>query len=150
AFGVHRLTTWLLTAVLEWFLRRRGWSLPRATILQRARPTGRFVAFLFLRWGLLLLEPDRVVLVPLLLVLNPLLWILAMWAIFRWIDLGSDLLEALVTAQKRRPEITQMLWPVGSLAIKLAVLVVTMFHLMALFSWDLTAVLTGLGIGGLA
>jgi MscS family membrane protein len=39
---------------------------------------------------------------------------------------------------------------VGSLAIKLGVLVITLFHLMALFSWDMTAVLTGLGIGGLA
>jgi MscS family membrane protein len=43
-----------------------------------------------------------------------------------------------------------MFWPVGSLALKIGLLVVTLFNLMAMFAWDATAVLTGLGIGGLA
>jgi MscS family membrane protein len=150
AYAWYRLITWLLAACVQGFLIRRGWTLPRETILQRLRPTARFAAVVFLRWGLLLLGPDRALLVPLLVVLNPLVWLLGMWAIFRLMDLLSDLMEAHLTAQKRRPEIAQMLWPVGSLAIKLGLLVVTLFRLMAMFSWDMTAVLTGLGIGGLA
>src|SRR5438270_3262302 len=43
-----------------------------------------------------------------------------------------------------------MLGPVGSLARKIGLFVVVMFHLMSLFAWDFTAVLTGLGIGGVA
>src|SRR5438270_458080 len=43
-----------------------------------------------------------------------------------------------------------MLGPVGSLARKIGLFVVVMFHLMHLFDWEVTAVLTGLGIGGLA
>src|SRR5262249_31062311 len=85
-----------------------------------------------------------------LAVLNPLLWVLGTWAVFRLLDLTTDLMDAHLTAQKRKPEITQMFWPVGSLVLKIVLLVVAMFHLMSLFAWDMTAVLTGLGIGGLA
>src|SRR5262249_35071650 len=88
--------------------------------------------------------------VPPLAVLNPLSWVLGMWALVRLIDLAGDVMEAHLAAGKRRPEITQMLWPVGSLVIKITLFVATLVHLMALFSWDMTAVLTGLGIGGLA
>jgi MscS family membrane protein len=150
AYGLHRLTLWLLAACVQWLLVRRGWDLPRETVLKQLRPMGRFVAVLFLRWGLLVIGPDKALLVPLLTVLNPLVWLLGMWAIFRLIDLITELIEAHLTAQKRRPEISQMLWPVASLALKILVLVVTLFRLMAMFSWDMTAVLTGLGIGGLA
>jgi MscS family membrane protein len=150
AFGLYRLITWLLAGVVLWLLVRRGWVLPRETVFQRLRPTGRFLGVVFLRWGLLALGPDRAILIPLLVVLNPLVWLLGMWAAFRLIDLVTDLMEAHLAAQKRRTEITHMLWPVGSLAIKIGLFVVTMFHLMTLFSWDMSAVLTGLGIGGLA
>jgi MscS family membrane protein len=150
AFGLHRLTTWLLTGALQWLMARRGWPLPREITVKRLRPVGRFVGVVFLRWGLLLVEPNQVVRVPLLVVLNPLVWLLGMWAVFRLIDLLGDVMEAHLVAQKRRPGIAQMLVPVSSLAVKIALFVVTMFHLMALFSWDVTAVLTGLGIGGLA
>jgi MscS family membrane protein len=149
AYGLYRLTTWLLAACLHWILVRRGWMLPPGTLVKRLRPTGRFAGVLFLRWGLMVLGPDRVVLVPLLTVLNPLVWILGMWALFRLLDLGSDLMEAHLSTE-RRPGVTRMLWPVTSLAVKIGLFVVTVFHLMTLFSWDVTAVLTGLGIGGLA
>jgi MscS family membrane protein len=150
AFGIYRLTTWLLAALVYRALARRGLAPPRETVVQRLRPAGLFVGVLFLRWGLLVLGPDRVLLTPLLVVLNPLLWLLGMWAIFRAIDLVGDLLELHLATQKKRPEITQMLWPVGSLLLKIILLVGTLFHLMALFSWDVSAVLAGLGIGGLA
>jgi MscS family membrane protein len=150
AFGISRLTTRLLAALVHGSLARHGWALPRDTVVRRLRPIGRFLGVLFLRWGLLVLGPDRVLLTPMLIVLNPLLWLLGMWAIFRVIDLIGDLLDLHLTAEKKRPEITQMLWPVGSLFLKIILLVGTLFHLMALFSWDVTAVLTGLGIGGLA
>jgi MscS family membrane protein len=150
AYGLHRLTVWLLAGAFQLALRRRGWELPRETLVKRLRPAGRFVAVLFLRWAILVLEPDSVLLVVLLTVLNPLLWVLGTWAVFRLLDLTTDLLEAHLTAQKRRPEIAQMFWPVGSLVLKIVLFVVAMFHLMSLFAWDMTAVLTGLGIGGLA
>jgi MscS family membrane protein len=150
AFGLYRLTTRLLAACMAWLLARRKWELTYPAVVARVRPVGRLVGVMFLRWGLLLLEPDRVVLVVLLAVLNPLIWILAMWAAFRLIDLGGDLLEGHLAAERKRPEITQMLWPVGSLAVKITLFVLTLFHLMTIFSWDVTAVLTGLGIGGLA
>lgn len=150
AFAIHRLTTLLLAACVQRFLVRRSWVLPRETVLQRLRPLGRWAAVVFLRWGVLLLEADRVVLVPLLAVLNPLIWVLGLWGIFRLIDLISDVMEVHLASEKRRPEFTLMMWPVGSLAIKITLFVLTLFHLMAIFSWDITAVLTGLGIGGLA
>jgi MscS family membrane protein len=150
AYGVYWLTTWLLVTCVHLLLVRRGWTLPRDTILRRMRPVGRFVGVLFQTPALLVLEPDISLMIVFLAVLNPLTWLLGMWAAFRVLDLITDLLEAHLIAEKRRPEITQMFWPVGSLALKIILFVVTMFHLMALFSWDVTAVLTGLGIGGLA
>ena len=150
AFGLYRLVTWLLAAVMHWILARRDWPMPSEVLVKRLRPTGRLIAIMFLRWGLLVLEPDRVVLVPLLAVLNPLVWLLAMWAMFRAMDLINELLELHLIAQKRRPEIAQMLWPVVSLVVKIVIFVFTMFRLMTIFSWDMSAVLTGLGIGGLA
>jgi MscS family membrane protein len=150
AFGVYRLTTWLLGSCLRRLLVRRGWSLSSEVMLTRLRPVGRLAGVLFLRWGLRMLEADCAILVPLLVVLNPLVAVLGMWAAFRLIDLGGDLIEAHLATQKQRPEITTMLWPVGSLAVKIVLFALTLFHLMSLFSWDVTAVLTGLGIGGLA
>jgi MscS family membrane protein len=150
AFGLYRLSTWVLTFGLSRMLVRGGWHLPGETIANRVRPLGRLIGVLFLRWGLLVLEPDRAILVALLMILNPLVWILGMWACFRLLDLITELMEAHLIAKNRRPEITQMVWPVASLAIKIFLFVITMFKLMTLFDWDLTAVLTGLGIGGLA
>jgi MscS family membrane protein len=150
AFAFYRLTTWLLAVFLEWLLNQQDWPLPRETIHKRLRPSGCFAGVVLLRWGLLVVGPDRALLVPLLVVLNPLVSVLGMWAIFRVIDLTGELMEAHLSAKKRRPEIAQMLWPVGSLAIKIGLLVITLFHLMAMFSWDMAPVLTGLGIGGLA
>jgi MscS family membrane protein len=150
AYGVYRAGTWLLLACSQALLARRRWVLPADVLSKRLRPAACFAAFLFLRWGFLLLEPDTLVLVSVLMVLNPLLWLVGMWAIFRFIDLLNDLMDAHMTDRSRRPEISHMLWPVGSLAIKIGLFVMTLFHLMALFSWDITALLTGLGIGGLA
>ncbi len=150
AYGVYRVTTWLLTACVYWFLTHRGWILPRELIAQRLRAAGAYVGVVVLRWGLLFVGPDRTLLMPMLVVLNPLVLLTGIWAIFRLIDLVSDGLDAHLAAEKRRPEITHMLWPVASLAVKIALFVAAAFNLMALFAWDFTAVLTGLGIGGLA
>jgi MscS family membrane protein len=150
AVALNRLTTWLLAACLGRFLARRNWTLPRETMLSRLRPTGTFVAVLFVRWALLVLEPDTPLLVVFLTVLNPLLWVLGTWALFRLLDLITDLMEAHLAAERGRPEITQMFWPVGSLVLKICLFVTALFQLMNLFAWDATAVLTGLGIGGLA
>jgi MscS family membrane protein len=85
-----------------------------------------------------------------LTVLNPLAWFLATYAVFRLIDLVGDVSEVKLAECKHRAEITEMLWPVGSLATKIVLALGVVLHLMALFAWDVTAVLTGVGIGGVA
>jgi MscS family membrane protein len=144
------LTTWLLALVVGGFVRWRGWAVPRETIKRRLRPTGFFLGCLLLRWGVLILGGSEPLMVGFLTVLNPLVWILGTWALFRWIDLVGDLVEAHLVAGKRGVEIAQMLWPVGSLASKIALFLVTMFKLMSMFNWDVGTVLAGLGIGGVA
>jgi MscS family membrane protein len=150
AFAVNRFLPQLLNVVLQAFLRWRGWAVSREVTLRRLRPTGRLACVLYVRWGLLILSTDQVVLIVVLTILNPLAWALAAWALYRLLDLLGDVVEARVSAHGGRVEITHMLWPVGSLATKIAVFVATLFYLMSLFAWDVTAVLTGLGIGGLA
>src|SRR5262249_48678294 len=117
---------------------------------QRLRPAGLFLAALFVRWGILVLGVSTPLLIGALTVLNPLLWVLGTWALFRLTDLLGDVVESHLTASRRRVEISQLLWPVGSLALKIFLFLVTLFHLMAVFSWDISAVLAGLGIGGVA
>ena len=129
----------------------RGWKLPPATVLEAicARPAGCSPAWCC-RWGVLLLDVDKTLLGPVLTVLNPLAWLLAAWAVFRLIDLVGDVSERGMADSKHRAEFTEMLWPVGSVATKIALALALVLHLMALFAWDVTAVLTGLGIGGVA
>ena len=150
AWAVHRLAVWLLSSGLRRALALYGWDLRRAHIAGRLWPAGLLAAALFVHWATLLLISDRVVLVPILWLLNPLIWMLVLWAAFRMIDLVSDVIEVHVAARMRGADFGRMLWPVVSLVLKIALLVATIFHLMEIFDWDLTAVLTGLGIGGLA
>jgi MscS family membrane protein len=70
--------------------------------------------------------------------------------VFRLIDLIGDISEVRMADSRHRIEITEMLWPVGSLATKIVLAICLVLHLMAIFAWDFTAVLTGLGIGGVA
>jgi MscS family membrane protein len=79
-----------------------------------------------------------------------LVWVLGAWAVFRWIDLIGDVIEERLTSGDRGSELTQMLWPVASLATKILLFLATLFHLMSIFSWDVSTVLAGLGIGGFA
>jgi MscS family membrane protein len=149
-YGLYRLTMWVVAGCLHRLLQWRSWVMPHHTLRKQLRPTSWFICALFLRWGLLVLGPDRVLLIPFLTVLNPLTWIFGLLAVFGLIDLVGKSMEAHWAEDRGRPEITQMLWPVGSLVIKIVLFTVLMFQLMTMFSWDVTAVLTGLGIGGLA
>ena len=150
AFGVLRLGAKILAAVASLGLGRRGRLLPSATALKRLRPAGWLLACLALRWGILLLDADKTLLGLALTVLNPLAWLLAAWAVFGLIDLIGDVSEARREEDKRRAGFVEMLWPVGSLATKIALALALVLHLMDLFAWDVTTVLTGLGIGGVA
>jgi MscS family membrane protein len=138
AFGLHR------------GLALGGWDLPHRSFLNHLRPAGWLLACLALRWGIFLLDLDKVVLSLALTVLNPLAWLLATWAAFRLIDLVGEVAGVRMAASKHRVEFTAMLWPVSSLATKIVLALGVVLHLMALFAWDVTAVLTGLGIGGVA
>jgi MscS family membrane protein len=149
-FGLHRLGANVLVAAAGHGLRLGGWPLPSATGRKRLRPASWLLACLALRWGVLLLDADKTVLGIALTVLNPLAWLLAAWAVFGLIDLIGDLSEARRAEDKRRAGFAEMLWPVGSLATKIALALALVLHLMALFAWDVTTVLTGLGIGGVA
>ena len=93
---------------------------------------------------------DKTLLGPVLTVLNPLAWLMAAWTVFRLIDLVGAVSEVRMRDSKNRVQFTEMVWPVGSVATKIALALALVLHLMALFAWDVTAVLTGLGIGGVA
>lgn len=147
---VYRLARWLLVAAVAAGLRRIGAHISRETLAARLRAAAFLASILCLRWGVLLLSVDRVLLVVLLTVLNPLLWLTAAWAVSRLIDLFGDVIEERLAMSRHRVVTTQMMLPVGSLATKIAVFLATIFHLMQLFSWEVSAVVTGLGISGLA
>jgi MscS family membrane protein len=150
AVALNRLGTRLVAIVVRRCLAPGGWDVPTTTVLKRLRPAGHLLTCLLLRWGILLLDVDKVLLGLALTVLNPLAWVLATWAAFRLIDLIGDIFEVRMADSKHRIEITEMLWPVGSLATKIVLALGVVLHLMALFAWDVTAVLTGVGIGGVA
>ena len=149
-FVATRLASRLLAFVVGRVLALRGWKLPPASALRYLRPSGRLLGCLALRWGVLLLDLDKTLLGVLLTVLNPVCWALATWAICRLIDLVGAVLQARPVDDKNRVQFTSMVWPVGSVVAKIALALVLVLHLMALFAWDVTAVLTGLGIGGVA
>jgi MscS family membrane protein len=136
--------------VLGRALAYKGAALPPGVVVRRLRPIGRLAACLLIRWSFLLLDVDKSLLGVGLTVLNPVAWLLAAWAVFRLIDLIGDVAELRMASSKHRAEVTEMLWPVGSLATKIVIALALVLHLMALFAWDVTAVLTGLGIGGVA
>jgi MscS family membrane protein len=150
AYLLIRVGNRALAAVTRRGLALGGWELPADKVLKRLRPVGRLLACLLLRWGVLLLDGDKSVLGIVLTVLNPVAWVLGAWVMFRLIDLCGDVSEIRKEECKHRAEITDMLWPVGSLATKIALGVGVALHLMAIFAWDFAAVLTGLGIGGVA
>ncbi len=149
ALAVHRLGAEILAAAVGFGL-RLGRRPPSTTTRKRLRPAAWLLACLALRWGILLLDGDKTLLGYALTVLNPLAWLLATWAVFGLIDLIGDLSEAQRTEEKRRAGFVEMLWPVGSLATKIMLALALVLHMMDLFAWDVTAVLTGVGIGGVA
>ena len=149
-FVVVRVATWVLSFPVHHTLAFGGWKLPPGTALKRLRPCGYLIACLVLRSGILLLDLDKTLMGLALTVLNPLAWMLGIWAIYRVMDLLGDISEMRMHDSKHRVEITEMLWPVGSLATKIMLVLGLVLHMMALFAWDVTAVLTGLGIGGVA
>ena len=150
AFAVSWLSSRLLTAVVGRGLALARWKLPADQVLKRLRPAGRLIACLAVRWGILLLDVDKMLLGPILTVLNPLVWVLAAWMVFRLIDLVGAVFHAHSIDSKTRVPFTEMVWPVASVATKIVLALALVLHLMALFAWDVTAVLTGLGIGGVA
>jgi MscS family membrane protein len=149
AFIVHRLGTNVLAAFAGIGLRLGGWP-PPATALKRLRPAAALVACLALRCGVLLLDADKTLMGIALTVFNPLAWLLAAWTVFGLIDLIGDLSETRRAEDNRRAGFAEMLWPVGSLVTKIALALALVLHLMALFAWDVTAVVAGVGIGGVA
>src|SRR5262249_13241217 len=137
--GLIRLATWGLSWALQQSLAFWNWKLPPGLAEKHLRPCGYLVACLVLRWGLMALDLDKTLLGIVLTILNPLAWVVATWAIFRIMDLIGNVSEIRMVDSKHRVEITEMLWPVGSLATKILIALGLILHLMALFSWDVTA-----------
>ncbi|MFO0959272.1 MAG: mechanosensitive ion channel [Isosphaeraceae bacterium] len=140
----------VLGRLISLWMRRKGIALVREAIDARIRPIGFLAAALTFRWVALLLCLDTPVLILCLSLLNPLIWILAAWALYRLIDLIGDVIDVSMIRANRGSEVALMIWPVASLAAKLVILVAILFRLMTIFNWDLSAILTGLGISGLA
>ncbi len=150
AFAVSRLASWMLAAGLGRVLALRNWELPPARVFKTVRPAGWLLAFLAMRQGILVLDVDKTLLGPVLNLLNPLLWVAAAWATFCLIDMVGAALESRTQNGRHRGQFTEMVWPVGSVALKIGLSLALALHLMALFAWDVTTVLAGLGIGGVA
>jgi MscS family membrane protein len=148
--GLYVLVRSLAAGVVRSLLRLTGAKLPPATLRRRLRPMSVLICLLYIRYGVLLLALDKVLLAGALTVLNPLIWVCVAWVACRCIDLMRDVVEARMAANDRHVVASQMLMPVGALSLKIVILVGTLFHLMHLFDWQVTAILTGLGIGGLA
>ncbi len=150
AFAVSRVSRPIVTACARRTLAFGGWHLTADKVARRLRPVGLLLACLVFRQGLLLLDVDKSLLGWSLTVLNPLAWLLAAWVVFHLIDLVGDAFEVRMATSKCRVEVTEMLLPVGSLATKIVLATALVLHLMSLFAWDVSAVLTGVGIGGVA
>ena len=150
AFALSRLAAAMLAAVVGRILAFRQGQLPPAKVFKYLHPVGWLLACLALRGGALMLDLDKTLLGLVLTVLNPLAWVIAAWAVFRVIDLIGAVFEMRVQDGKTHAQFTEMVWPVGSVAAKIALVMALMLHLMALFAWDVTTILTGLGIGGVA
>lgn len=148
--GVYKLTLALLVRLAGSALRLASVTLTPTALRRRLRASARLASIAYLHWGVLLLALDRGVLAGILVVLMPLLWLSLAWAVFRLIDLFGDAVEARLGTCEDHAVTAQMLLPVGSLLLKIIILLGTLFELMYLFDWDVTTVLTGLGIGGLA
>ena len=150
AFAVSRLAASALATAAGRALAFRGWKVPPAQVSKYVRPAGWLLGCLALRGGMLVLDVDRTLLGPVLTVLNPLAWVIGAFTAFRLIDLVGAAFEARMRDGKNHAQVAEMAWPVGSVAAKIALALCLVLHLMALFAWDVTAVLTGLGIGGVA
>jgi MscS family membrane protein len=148
AIALYWLVQLLVAGAQRRLFRRAGVKAPPRR--RRLRAIAVLVCLLYLRSGVLLLALDKTLLATILTVLNPLIWVCVAWVACRLIDLMRSLVEARIVATDRHVVTSQMLMPVGALSLKIVILIGSLFHLMHLFDWQVTAVLTGLGIGGLA
>lgn len=148
--GLYRIVRELARAVVLSLLRLAGAKLPANRLRPSLRAFGSLACIAYVRWGVLLLALDKILLASALTVLTPLVWLCVAWTALRLIDLLGDVVEARLTSSERHFVTSQMLLPIGSLLVKILILFATLFYLMHLFDWEVTAVLTGLGIGGLA
>lgn len=148
--GLYRMVRASARSVVSIILRMTGVSLPKKQLNPSLRAFGSLVCIYFVREGVLLLALDKILLATALTVLTPLVWLCLAWTAIRLIDLLCDIVEARLTANERHFVTSQMLLPIGSILLKILILLGTLFYLMHLFDWEVTAVLTGLGIGGLA
>lgn len=148
------LLGWTTRHLLGWVVSRwarwKGIPLVRQEIDARIRPFGYLTMALAIRCMTLLLCLDAPVLVLCLGFLNPVIWILVGWTLFRVIDLIGDVIDVGVVRTGRGSKVALMVWPVASLAARLVIGLTVAFRLLTIFDTDLSAVLAGLGIGGLA
>ncbi len=142
---VRKLTAGLVRLVP----RLRSADLSAKTLRKRIRPLNVLLCILYVRGVVLLLALDRAWLNAALTVLNPVTWIGVAWVASRLIDVVRDVVEA-HSASERHVAASQMFMPVCCLFLKILIFLGTLFHLLNLFDWQVTPVLTGLGIGGLA
>jgi MscS family membrane protein len=149
-FGIYRLVRAMTARGVLQVLRLASTDLPLDALRRRLRALSVLLCVIFLRSGLILLTLDKLLLATALTVLNPLLWLCLAWMALRFIDLVGDAVQVRLSSNERHVVTSQMLLPVTSLLFKIMILLGTLFQLMYLFDWHVTAVLTGLGIGGLA
>ncbi len=143
---VARLSMALIVRVFAF----RSLELDSEAAIDRLRPVGWMAALAASQFGVALLDLRRDVAGLVLSALNLCFWIMTAYAFYRLIDLVADYARQRGVATGRHSAMTEMLLPVLSLLLRVTVIVVGLMIVLQLFELDVAAVLTGLGIGGLA
>jgi MscS family membrane protein len=145
---VDQIVRWLLGVVLTRLLYRRDVQIDGQLRRQAVRPIGLFA--LGLVWwktlGFLLLPTD--VQGVLLIAVKVIVAGAAVWSVYRLIDLISDFLAA--AAEKTDSKFDDLVVPLVRRALKVIVTIIGVVFLNHAFDLQMKAILTGLGIGGLA
>jgi len=138
----------VLAGILNSILRHRRIEIQDRTKISAIRPLGLIIMGLIWWHGLRFLLLPLTISGILVAAAKIITAVAAIWAIYRLIDLVGDYLAA--KAQKTESRFDDLLVPMIRKSLKIAVSVVGLVFLSDIFNWDITGLLTTLGIGGLA
>ncbi len=148
--AVERIVAWMSMEAIEGLFTLQAFTFDEETAIERLRPVGWLASLAAAQFVVVLLDLRRDVANLLLSSLNLFYWIMAAVAFYRLIDIVADYARQRGGTHPKHTAMTEMLLPVTSLVLRATVVVVGLMVVLQLFELDIAAVLTGLGIGGLA